>query len=251
MGSALLGGLVGAGWDPATLTVVEADPDRRAALGRSAPDVAVAAGPLAGDGAVLAVKPVDAETAARALAATGTPRVLSIMAGVPLERLKAWLGPTPAVLRAMPNTPALVGAGVAGLSGGDRATEADFAWAEEILGAVGEVVRVGEPDLDAVTGLSGSGPAYVFLVAEALVEAGIRCGLDPDVSRSLTVACVAGAGRLMAVTREDPAALRAQVTSPGGTTEAGVARLEAHGLREAVAQAVTAATERSRELSRA
>jgi len=251
MGTALVGGLVAAGWDPATVTVVEADPDRRGTLGRSVPGVVVAASPPPGEGAVLAVKPVDAEAAARGLAATGAPRVLSIMAGVPLERLEAWLGPAPAVLRAMPNTPALVGAGVAGLSGGGRATEADFAWAEEILGAVGEVVRLGEREMDAVTGLSGSGPAYVFLVAEALVDAGIRCGLAPEVSRSLTVATVAGAGRLMAVTGEDPAILRAQVTSPGGTTEAGVARLEAGRLREALDEAVAAATERSRELSRA
>ena len=123
-------------------------------------------------------------------------------------------------------------------------------WAEEILGAVGRVVRLEEAALDAATGLSGSGPAYIFLVAEALIEAGVRVGLAPEVSRTLALETIAGAGRLLLETGEEPEKLRAQVTSPGGTTEAGLARLEENGLRRAFEEAVLAATERSREMSR-
>jgi pyrroline-5-carboxylate reductase len=149
----------------------------------------------------------------------------------------------------MPNTPALIGAGMAGLAGGSGAGAADVAWAQEILGAVGQVVTVAEPALDAVTGLSGSGPAYVFLVAEALIAAGVEMGLDPGVSRQLAVETMAGAGRLLKETGEDPEKLRAQVTSPGGTTQAGLEVLESRGLREAFGAAVRAATERSRAMS--
>jgi pyrroline-5-carboxylate reductase len=249
MGTALVGGLVAAGWDPGTVVVVETDTGRRSALAETLAGVSVMTTPTVADGAVMAVKPGDAETACRALAATGPPRVLSIMAGVRLARLEAWLGPTAAVVRAMPNTPALVGAGMSALAGGSDAREADVAWAEEILGAVGKVVRLPEPSLDAATGLSGSGPAYIFLVAEALIDAGIRQGLDPEVSRTLAVETIAGASRLLVETGEEPETLRAQVTSPGGTTEAGVARLEANGLRRAFDEAVAAATERSRAMS--
>jgi pyrroline-5-carboxylate reductase len=213
------------------------------------PGVSVMTRPTAAEGAVVAVKPGDGEAACRALAETGPGRVLSIMAGVLLDRLQSWLGPGVAVVRAMPNTPALVGAGVSALAGGAGAGEADVAWGEEILGAVGRVVRLPEAALDAATGLSGSGPAYIFLVAEALIEAGIRVGLDREVSRTLALETVAGAGRLLVETGEEPEKLRAEVTSPGGTTEAGVARLEANGLRKAFEEAVEAATERSRAMS--
>jgi pyrroline-5-carboxylate reductase len=250
MGTALVGGLVAAGWEPGSVAIVEADAGRRSELGEILPGVLVTTTPMAAEGAVVAVKPGDGEGACRAIAATGTARVLSIMAGVLLERLESWLGPSVAVVRAMPNTPALVGAGVSALAGGRGAEEADVAWAEEILAAVGRVVRMAEPSLDAATGLSGSGPAYIFLVAEALIDAGVGVGLDPDVSRTLAIETLAGAARLLLETGENPVALRAQVTSPGGTTEAGVAKLEANGLRRAFDEAVTAATERSREMSR-
>jgi pyrroline-5-carboxylate reductase len=249
MGTALVGGLVAAGWDPGGLTVVEAVAARRSDLAEILPGVTVATTPVAADGAVVAVKPADAETACRSLAAAGADRVLSIMAGVRLEHLESWLGPTAAVVRAMPNTPALVGAGVSALAGGRRAAEADVRWAEEILGAVGTVVRLPEASLDAATGLSGSGPAYIFLVAEALIDAGVHVGLAPEVSRTLALGTIAGAARMLLETGEEPLTLRAQVTSPGGTTEAGVARLEADGLRRAFEEAVAAATERSRALS--
>jgi pyrroline-5-carboxylate reductase len=249
MGTALVGGLRGAGWDGGDIVVVEADAGRRRILADILPDVSVTTTAPRGDGAVVAVKPGDGEAACRVLGASGTPRVLSIMAGVRLADLERWLGPGVCVLRAMPNTPALVGAGMSALAGGSRAAEADMAWGEEILGAVGRVVRLDEPSLDAATGLSGSGPAYIFLVAEALIDAGVRAGLDPGVSRTLAVGTIAGAGRLLLETGQEPATLRGQVTSPGGTTEAGVARLEANGLRRAFDEAVTAATERSRAMS--
>ncbi|HXQ75344.1 MAG TPA: pyrroline-5-carboxylate reductase [Acidimicrobiales bacterium] len=249
MGTALVGGLVAAGWPPGSVTVVEADAGRRTSLAEILPGVPVVLAPLAADGAVVAVKPGDAESACRSLAAVGAVRVLSIMAGVPLANLEAWLGPSAAVVRAMPNTPALVGAGVSALAGGTHAGESDVAWAEEVLGAVGSVVRLPEPSLDAATGLSGSGPAYIFLVAEALIDAGVRVGLAREVSRTLALGTIAGAARLLLDTGEEPVTLRAQVTSPGGTTEAGVARLEANGLRRAFDEAVSAATERSRAMS--
>ncbi len=250
MGSALVRGLVAAGRSLRSIAVVEAVATRRDELAAELPGVVVSAEVVAGDGAVVAVKPADGEAACRAVGESGTPRVLSIMAGVTLADISTWVGPGAVALRAMPNTPALVRAGVSALAAGERATEADRAWAEGVLGSVGRVVRVEEPDLDAVTGLSGSGPAYVFLVAEALVDAGVAVGLSPEVSATLALETLAGAGRLLVETDDGPRALRAQVTSPGGTTEAGIRVLEAAGLRDAVSGAVEAATARSRELGR-
>ncbi|MDE3087600.1 MAG: pyrroline-5-carboxylate reductase [Acidobacteriota bacterium] len=249
MGGALVRGLLAAGWAPDALAVAETDAGRRRALEALVPGVAVGAAPVAADGAVVAVKPQVAEPACRALANAAVPRWLSIMAGVPLARLEAWAGPAVAVVRAMPNTPALVGAGITAVAPGTRAGEAELAWAAEVLGAVGEVVRVTEEDLDAVTAVSGSGPAYVFLLAEAMAEAGEAAGLEPELARRLARSTVAGAGRLLAGPEADPRALRAQVTSPGGTTEAAVGAFEEGGLRALVATAVQAAAARSRALA--
>lgn len=244
MGEALLGGLLHAGWTD--LGVVEKLGDRRAELEARFPSVQVLSDPEVADGAVVAVKPNDVRAACNALA--GTKRVLSIAAGVPIATLEDALGAGTAVVRAMPNTPALVGAGAAAIAAGSGAGEDDLAWAESILGAVGEVVRVPEGLLDAVTGLSGSGPAYVFLVAEALTEAGVLAGLPRDVSARLTVQTLLGSAKLLAETGETPEVLRAQVTSPGGTTAAGIGALESAGVRAAFLDAVRAATNRSREL---
>jgi pyrroline-5-carboxylate reductase len=148
----------------------------------------------------------------------------------------------------MPNTPALVGSAASAISPGRWAGERELAWAEEILGAVGTVVRVPEPLLDAVTGLSGSGPAYLFLVAEALIDAGVLAGLPRPISSQLTVQTLLGAARLLAESGDSPEVLRAGVTSPGGTTAAGIRALEAAALRSAFLEAVMAATERSQEL---
>jgi pyrroline-5-carboxylate reductase len=250
MGEALIAGLVAGGWASVDeVRAVEKLPGRAAELAERFPglDVGDEVAPAAGH--VLAVKPPDVEGACRALAGVGsTAPVLSIAAGVTLARLEAALLAGTPVVRAMPNTPALVGAGAAAVAAGSAAGEADLAWAEEVLGAVGTVVRVEEGALDAVTGLSGSGPAYVFLVAEALIEAGVLAGLSRPVSQALATRTLLGAARLLDESPEGPEALRAAVTSPGGTTAAGLRALEARGVRAAFMDAVMAATERSREL---
>src|SRR5918996_1609358 len=253
MGEALLTGLLRHGWaDAPELAVVEKLADRAAQLKEAFPGVTVAAEPGASEGHVLAVKPGDIDGACRALAATGSPApVLSIAAGVTLDRLEAALAAGTPVVRAMPNTPALVGAGAAAIAPGHAAGEGHLAWAEGILGAVGTVVRVAEPLLDAVTGLSGSGPAYVFLVAEAMTEGGVLAGLPRPVAGALAVQTLLGSARLLAESGEGPEALRAAVTSPGGTTAAGLRALEAAGVRSAFLEAVMAATDRSRTLGRA
>lgn len=249
MGEALLGGLVAGGWaDPTELAVAEALPARREELAAAHPGVAVVAEPVPADGVVVAVKPGDVPAAVAAAVAAGAGRVLSIAAGVTLAALEAAAGAPVPVVRAMPNTPALVGAGAAAIAGGAHATDDDLAWAEGVLGAVGVVVRVPERLLDAVTGLSGSGPAYVFLVAEALIEAGVLVGLPRDTARTLTVQTLLGSARLLAEGDDGPEALRAAVTSPGGTTAAGLRALERAGTRAALADAVVAATERARQL---
>lgn len=249
MGEALLGGLVAAGRAPGRLGVVEPVAARRAELEQRFPGLVVSADPLAGDGAVLAVKPDAVPAAAGAAVAAGTGRLLSIAAGVTLATIEAVAGEVP-VVRAMPNTPALVGAGAAAVAPGTYAGEDDLRWAEVVLGAVGIVVRVPEHLLDAVTGLSGSGPAYVFLVAEALTDAGVLVGLPRATATALATQTLLGSARLLAEGDEGPEALRAAVTSPGGTTAAGLRALEAHGLRSALLEAVVASAERAAELGR-
>jgi pyrroline-5-carboxylate reductase len=260
MGGALLGGLLRSGWaGVGDVSVIEPVAERRQELAAEHPGLRVLSAPEPGllddagerlAGAVLAVKPDAAEGACRVLGVTGVTRVLSVVAGMPSMRLEAALGGEPAVVRAMPNTPALVGAGVTAISGGSYATSHDLAWAEDVLSAVGAVVRLPERMLDAVTGLSGSGPAYLFLVAEALVEAGVQMGLTREVSRTLVVETMAGSAALLKETGSEPEALRAMVTSPAGTTAAGIRALEARAVRSAFMEAVAAAVERSRNLSR-
>jgi len=260
MGGALLGGLLRSAWaDADEIAVIEPNEARREELSAAYPDLAVFNAPeesMLSDsddrmtGAVLAVKPDAAEGACRVLGAVGVTRVLSIVAGIPSFRLEAALGGEPSVVRAMPNTPALVGAGVTVISGGSHATAADLAWAEDVMSAVGTVIRLPEHLLDAVTGLSGSGPAYFFLVAESLIEAGVQMGLAREVSRTLVVETMLGSARLLAESGEDPEALRAMVTSPAGTTAAAIRSLESRAVRSAFMEAVAAATERSRTLHR-
>ncbi|HEX4541215.1 MAG TPA: pyrroline-5-carboxylate reductase [Acidimicrobiales bacterium] len=249
MGEALLGGLLATEWARAEeLAVSEKLPGRRAALSERYPGVAAGPAPVAADGAVLAVKPDDAEVACREVAEAGAERLLSIVTGVPIQRLEGWLGGAAAVVRAVPNTPALVGAGATAIAAGRRAGETDMGWAEHVLGSVGRVVRVPEHLLDAVTGLSGSGPGYVYLLVEALIEAGVLNGLTWDLSRDLVVQTVLGSARLLLETGERPESLRSAVVSPGGTTAAGLAVLESRAVRGAVLEAVAAATDRARQL---
>ena len=251
MGEALVSGLLAGGWGPPSdVVVVERLEDRRQVLRRRFEGVEVHAEPVAAEGAVVAVKPGDVEAACRELARAGVGRVLSIAAGVRLARLQEWLGEVP-VVRAMANTPALVGQGAAAISPGRSAGAEDLDWAEGILSAVGTVVRVPEHLLDAVTGLSGSGPAYVFLVTEALIEAGVLSGLSRESSSALVVQTLLGSARLLAESGQGPEALRADVTSPGGTTAAGLRALEDRAVRAAFLEAVQAAAERSRQLGEA
>ena len=236
---------------PGELAVAEVVPSRRDELAAAHPEVAVAEAVVAADAAVLAVKPGDVAGAARAVADAGARRLLSVAAGVTTRAIEEAAGRRLAVVRAMPNTPALIGAGAAAISPGSAAEEDDLAWAEQVLGAVGVVVRVPESALDAVTGLSGSGPAYVFLVAEALVDGGVLAGLPREVAQRLAFQTLLGSSRLLLDGGgADPAALRAAVTSPGGTTAAGLRELERGGVRAAFLDAVTAAAARSRELGR-
>jgi pyrroline-5-carboxylate reductase len=248
MGEALLGGLLAAARDAGELAVAEVSPARREELAAAHPGVAVVDAPVAAAGAVLAVKPADIADAAVAVADAGAERVLSVAAGVTTQTIEEAAGGRLRVVRAMPNTPALIGAGAAAISAGSTAGEEDLAWAEEILGAVGVVVRVPETSLDVVTGLSGSGPAYVFLVAEAMAEAGVLGGLPRDVAETLAFQTLLGSARLLTEDGSGPAALRAAVTSPGGTTAVGLRELERHGVRAAFLDAVTAASDRAREL---
>ena len=249
MGEALVGGLLEAGWATAPeLSVVELAPERRTALGELFPGLRVEAEAVAGDGVVVAVKPPDVEAACTTARAAGVERALSIAAGVRLSSLERWLGDSVPVVRAMPNTPAFVGAAASAIAGGTHAGVDDLDWAEEILRAVGTVVRVPEELLDAVTGLSGSGPAYVFLLAEALTEGGIAAGLPPETAAALTRQTLLGAARLLVETGDTPEALRIAVTSKGGTTAAALALLEERGVRAAFADAVAAATARSKEM---
>ena len=250
MGEALLGGLLARGRAAGEIAVAEVLASRREQLSESHPGVAVVDAVVPADAAVLAVKPGDVPAAARAAADAGARRVLSVAAGVTTSAIEAAAGRELAVVRAMPNTPALIGAGAAAISPGSAAGEEDLAWAEEILGAVGVVVRVSETALDAVTGLSGSGPAYVFLIAESLVEGGVLAGLPRDVAQTLAFQTLLGSARLLSEGDAGPAELRAAVTSPGGTTAAGLRELERSGVRAAFLDAVTAAADRSRELGR-
>jgi pyrroline-5-carboxylate reductase len=248
MGEALLGGLLAGGWAaPEDLAVVEPAEARRAELAVAFPGVVLLAEPVAAQGAVVAVKPQLVATVCEQLGGLGVARVLSIAAGIRVATIEAALPAGTPVVRAMPNTPALVGRGAAAIAGGSAAGEDDLAWAESILAAVGLVVRVTEDKLDAVTGLSGSGPAYVFLVAEALIDAGVLVGLTRDVATDLAVQTLAGAAALLA-TGTSAAELRAAVTSPGGTTAAGLRALEAAGVRAAFIDAVVASATRAGEL---
>jgi pyrroline-5-carboxylate reductase len=256
MGEALVSGLLGSGWaGPGEVAVAEVSPARRSELGAERglagryPGLEITGGELPpANGVVLAVKPADVEDACRSLEGSGATRVLSIAAGVTLGALESWCPEGCAVIRAMPNMPALVRTGATAISAGSQAGPHDVEWAAGIMRSVGLVVEVPEKLLDAVTGLSGSGPAYVFVLAEAMTEAGVLVGLPRPVARDLVVQTLLGAARLLSETGQSAEELRAAVTSPGGTTAAGLRQLEAGGARSAVIEAVAAATARSREL---
>jgi len=251
MAEALIGGLLTAHWATAPeLAVIEKLPARRAELAERFDGLLLPDDPLDEVDVLVAVKPQDVVDAMVRLSGRSTRRVLSIAAGVTIASLERQLDPGTRVIRAMPNTPALVGQGAAALAGGHHATAADLEWAGGVLSSVGMSVVVDEAQLDAVTGLSGSGPAYVFLVAEALMEAGREAGLSAAVAAQLTEQTLLGAARLLQESADDPAKLRADVTSPGGTTAEALAVLTSRGVPEAFVEAVLAAAARSAELGR-
>jgi pyrroline-5-carboxylate reductase len=204
------------------------------------------------DVVVLAVKPQVIAQAAATFAEALAPEtlVVSVAAGVTIRALETLLPHSRRIVRAMPNTPALVLAGATAVAASSGATNGDLAAAIALFEAVGSVVRVEESSLDAVTGLSGSGPAYVMLVIEALTQGGVNAGLDRTIALSLATEVVLGSAKLVVETGEDPARLREMVTSPNGTTLAGLRALESGGLVRALVAAVESATQRSRELGR-
>ncbi len=258
MARSLIGGLVARGHDPARIRVAEPVQPLREAL---AADFGVAVfedGAQAVEGAstwVLATKPQVLKPVCEALAdaaQAARPLVVSIAAGITAGQLQRWLGGGIAVVRTMPNTPALLGAGVTGLFASARVDDAGRTLAERLLAAAGPTVWIAdEAMMDAVTAVSGSGPAYVFLLAEAMIDAGIAEGLPADAARTLALQTILGAARMLTESDVDAAELRRRVTSPNGTTQAALDAFEAGGFRALVAKAIHAARVRGAELSAA
>ncbi|HEX2155300.1 MAG TPA: pyrroline-5-carboxylate reductase [Acidimicrobiia bacterium] len=252
MGEALLRGLIAAGWRHSEIGVASRRKERAEAVSEAT-------------GARVSLDPLEAITGRRVVVAATKPRdvvalldqvagklappqvVVSVAAGVPIRLFEARL-PGVAVVRAMPNTPALVGEGVTGIAAGTHADKEAIEAATTVLEAVSVVRQMDESLMDAVTAVSGTGPAYVFLLAEALTEAAIREGLPRDIAEILVHQTVRGAGHLLTETGRSPGELRGQVTSPGGTTAAAVHILEESGFRALVEDAVRAAAERARQL---
>lgn len=252
MGEALLRGLLEAGWSVDEVGVAVRRPERAEAV-LAASGCRVTLDPresLEGRQVlIIATKPRDVSRLLDQIEGAVVPPqiVVSVAAGVPIRDFEERFEGV-AVIRAMPNTPALVGEGVTGIAAGTHAGEEAMAAATAVLSAVGVVRRMDESLMDAVTAVSGTGPAYVFLLAEALVEAAIREGIPRDLAETLVYQTVRGAGHLLTDTGRSPAELRGQVTSPGGTTAAAVHVLEERGFRALVEDAVRAAAERSRAL---
>lgn len=248
MGEALLGGVLSSGWAaPSEVAVIELSNDRREELARAYPELVVSDHVQPAVDAIIAVKPQYVAEVAGALGEVESERILSVAAGITLSTMES-MAPAARIVRCMPNTPALVGKGASAIAGGSLTEAADLDWAESILGAVGIVVRVQESDLDAVTGLSGSGPAYVFHLAEGLIAAGVAQGLSPEVSDMLARQTLLGAATLLSESGEDPGVLRENVTSPGGTTAAGLGVFADSDFMGLVDRVVAAAVARSIEL---
>lgn len=256
MARSLIGGLVRQGAPPERIAVAEPNDGLRAALARDF-DVAVhtdgSAAAEAAEVIVLAVKPQVMRPVCESLRTVvqrNGALIVSIAAGIRMDQLDAWCGGNVAIVRSMPNTPALIGAGASGLCANARTTAAQRRGAETVLGAAGLTVWIdAESQMDIVTALSGSGPAYFFLLVEALEDAAVAQGLPREAARQLATQTAFGAGRMLREDGETAAVLRERVTSPGGTTQAALERFAARGLRDIVADAVTAATQRGRELA--
>lgn len=237
------------------ICVAEISPKRRDELTTLFPNVRVvgdaAEAAQWGEVVVLAIKPQQAEAALDLIepVLTTDKLVISIMAGILSSKIEAHLNPGCRVIRAMPNTPALIGAGATAVCSGRKATPDDLDCARQIFALIGVAVSVEEKLMDAVTGLSGSGPAYVLTFIEALADAGVKNGLPRDVAAQLAVQTVLGASRMVVETGQHPTLLKEKVTSPGGTTIAGLHALENGGFRGVVMNAVEAACLKSKELA--
>jgi pyrroline-5-carboxylate reductase len=255
MAGAIFGGLLWGGWPSASITVVEPSEEQRQRIAAARPGIqllAVADASLRNaDLVVWAVKPQSfAEAAAACAPHLSHALQLSVMAGVRSDAIAHASG-SQRVVRAMPNTPALIGKGISGLFARDAATADDRAAVERVLAPTGNLLWFGaEADLDAVTALSGSGPAYVFYLLEAMVDAGVQMGLPAEAARRLAQETIAGAAQLAMQSTESPATLRERVTSKGGTTHAAITSLDASGVKEAFVRALRAARARAEELGR-
>ena len=256
MAGSLINGLISDGYDSGRITAADPNEDQLGALARRSGIRTTTDNTSAADAdvLVLAIKPQVLQGVAREIAPVvqrRRPLVISIAAGIRESALQNWLGGGAALVRTMPNTPAMIGAGATVLHAGPGVTPEQRDSAESILRSVGLTRWVDdEAHLDAVTALSGSGPAYFFLVMEAMEAAAVDLGLPAETARLLTLQTALGAARMAIESDEDPASLRRRVTSPGGTTERAVAALEEGGLRGLFGCALTAARDRSIELSR-
>jgi pyrroline-5-carboxylate reductase len=255
MARSLIGGLVASGVTPHSITVAEPDRSRREALRRGF-DVRVtddnAAAVEQADVVILATKP---QALMGAIRSAGPARegalYLSVAAGIRVDDIRDWLGGDVAIVRAMPNTPALMGCGAAALFANPAAEDEQRELAETIMRSVGAVVWVPrEDDLDPVTALSGSGPAYFFLLIETMIKTGVELGLEPAAATLLAEETALGAARMALESEEDVAELRRRVTSPGGTTEAGLQAMEAAGVPAGIAAGIRAASARAAALAR-
>jgi len=253
MANALIRGLIRSGEKASNITATVKREERKTELekahGISVGFDNVAAAKNA-EVVVLAVKPQAMDKVLSQIAPVIDEKklVISIAAGVPIAAMERRFGPGARIVRAMPNTPALVGVGATAVSGGEHATPKDLELAKKLFDAVGTTVVLDEGLLDAVTGLSGSGPAYIFLIIEALSDAGVKVGLSRHVALKLAAQTLFGSAKLLLETGEHPGTLKDQVTSPGGTAIAGLHTLEAGGLRTTLIDAVEAATERAKQL---
>ncbi len=256
MAEALIKGVIAAGTaKPDQITATDVSPDRREYLKKtygiiintSNKDAVTQAGIV-----ILCVKPQVIDKVLQEIApeANAGKLVISIAAGITVTRIEKFLTGNPHVIRVMPNTPALVLAGAAALAGGKHATSDDLALAQKIFNSIGRSVVIEEKLMDAVTGLSGSGPAYVFMIIDALSDAGVKAGLPRPLALELAAQTVYGSAKMVLETKEHPGKLRDMVTSPGGTTIEGLHALEKGKLRATLMNAVEAATARSRELGK-
>jgi pyrroline-5-carboxylate reductase len=253
MGETMVSGLLRAGWQARDIVVAEPRAERAAEMAerygvRVLPTAEAAE---AAETVLLVVKPQDMVAVLREIAdhVHAGQLVVSLAAGITTAALEAELAEGVAVVRVMPNTPALVDEGMAAVAGGSHCDEHHLAQAEAMLAAVGRVLRVPERQLDAVTAISGSGPAYVFFVVESMIEAGVHLGLPRRTATDLVVQTLVGSAKLLRETHEHPTVLREQVTSPAGTTAAALRELEKHKVRAAFLAAMEAACDRSRALS--